>query len=92
MRTVLTLALLPMALSGCFGSDPVRPPPPPTEIRIPVPVPCLTDGQVPAKPQFVTDAELGALGAYEFVTALHLDRLKRQNYEGKLEAAISACK
>jgi hypothetical protein len=61
----------------------------PVEIKIPIPVSCIT--QLPARPYFITDEELEKMKDGNFVTALNLDRLKRQSYELELEAILTAC-
>jgi hypothetical protein len=76
--------LLVLLLSGCSLL-----PPKIQEIKIPVPVSCIET--TPSKPSLITDAELIKLDDGKFVTALHLDRLKRQNYEAELEAILSGC-
>ena len=58
-------------------------------VKIPVVVSCVKF--IPKKPLFTTDAELAKIKDGNFVTALHLDRLKRQNYEAELEAILAGC-
>jgi tetrahydromethanopterin S-methyltransferase subunit C len=58
------------------------------EVKIPVPVSCVTNI---VKPNFITEAQLKEMQAGNFVTALHIDRLKRISYIAELEAVISAC-
>jgi hypothetical protein len=60
-------------------------------VEIPTGTPCLTRDKVPQKPQLVTDAELKAMRADTFVAALYHDRLKRIDYEAKLEATLEGC-
>lgn len=72
-----------LLLAGCAIQQPVR------EVKIPVPVSCIKE--IPAKPDFVTDMQLMSMTNYQFVTALHADRLLRRDYESMLEAVISAC-
>ncbi|MDO8715714.1 MAG: hypothetical protein Q7J73_02760 [Dehalococcoidales bacterium] len=86
MRTILLLPFL--VLTGCATTDI---PPPPSETKIPVGVSCLTRDQVPAKPVFVTDAQLAVKPSAQLVLSLAGDRLERQEYEGKLEATIKGC-
>lgn len=87
----LILIALAFILSACATTMPPCPPGQTVKIEVPVPVPCLANGTLPPKPVLLTDAQLSELGAYEFVTALHLDRLKRQTYEDQLAAALTAC-
>lgn len=61
----------------------------PIEVKIPVAVSCVKF--IPKKPVFTTDAELAKIKDGNFVTALHLDRLKRQSYEAELEAILAGC-
>jgi PBP1b-binding outer membrane lipoprotein LpoB len=58
-------------------------------VNIPVIQPCVLFA--PVKPSLISDAELLKMIDGNFVTALHLDRLKRQSYEAELEAIISGC-
>ncbi|WP_137719363.1 hypothetical protein [Methylobacillus flagellatus] len=58
-------------------------------VEIPVPVSCID--QIPARPQLITDAELMELQPGQFVTALHVDRLKRDGYQANLEALLEGC-
>lgn len=77
-----------LSTAGCATTTT---PPPPIETQIPVGTPCLTADKVPARPDFVTDAQLAAKPDGQLVLALGSDRLARQDYEGKLEATISGC-
>lgn len=76
--------LIILLLSGCSLL-----PPKVQEVKIPVIVPCVFF--TPVKPSLISDAELFIMLDGHFVTALHLDRLKRQSYEAELEAVIAAC-
>lgn len=64
-------------------------PPKTIEVKIPVIVSCIKI--LPAKPDFITDEVLSEYTQGNFVTALHIDRLKRQSYEAELEAVLSGC-
>lgn len=75
-------------LSGCSVIQPK--PADVVQVKIPVPVDCL--GEIPKKPNFISDADLIELESAEFVKALHTDRLQRDIYETLLEAAIEGCK
>ena len=87
-RTMLFLASL--LLAGCGATRPADPPAPiVTEVRIPVRVECIEE--VPKRPDLVTDEELLQLDDGDFVTALHIDRLRRDGYEAQLEAAVEGC-
>lgn len=71
-------------LAGCATQQTVK------EVKVPVPVSCIKE--IPQKPVMVTDSQLMQMTHYEFVTALHADRLTRKDYEAMLEAVIQACK
>ena len=76
--------LIVLLLSGCSLL-----PPKVQEVKIPIIVPCVKYS--PVKPNLITDAELLKMIDGNFVTALHLDRLKRQSYEAELEAVLAGC-
>jgi hypothetical protein len=76
-----------MVLAGCADVA-TRPG---DAVQIPTGTPCLTRKEVPAKPDLVTDAQLKAMRADTFVASLYHDRLKRIDYEAKLEATIEGC-
>lgn len=78
-----TAALL---LTGCAHQLTV-----PAEVKVPVPVPCLKAEDKPARPALKSDAELLALDRYKRTLALWVERLERQAYEAKLEAAVEGC-
>lgn len=81
MRAALPLLLL----AGCASTPAL-----PERVEVPVPVPCVA--QVPARPEFVTDAQLRAMGDYALILSLAKDRLQRRQYEAEVEAVIAACK
>jgi len=58
---------------------------------MPVGTPCLTPDQVPAKPEFVTDAQLAIKSDDSLIFSLAADRLARQGYIVILEAKLSGC-
>ena len=60
-------------------------------VDLPVGTPCLTRAQVPEKPQLLSTEQFKALNGDVFVTTLWNDRLKRIDYEEKLEARIIRC-
>jgi len=60
-------------------------------VEIPTGTPCLTLADVPEKPQLLTTDAFKTLRGDSFVTALWHDRLKRIDYEEKLEARIIKC-
>lgn len=84
-RACVLLALAAFA-GGC---ETVRTVEIPRELRIPVPVPCIT--QPVERPAFITDRELAAADDYTLVIELARDRLKRRQYEVKLEAQLAGC-
>jgi PBP1b-binding outer membrane lipoprotein LpoB len=77
--------LLVLLLSGCALVSP----PKVVQVKIPVMVSCIQS--MPTKPSFITDVELIKMIEGNFVTALHIDRMKRQSYEAELEAILTAC-
>lgn len=76
--------LLILLLTGCGLAAPKV-----QTVNIPVIQPCILFA--PVKPSLISDAELLKMIDGNFVTALHIDRLKRQSYETELEAVIKAC-
>ncbi len=78
--------LISLLLTGC---ETLSPKPIVTEVKIPVRVKCL--GEVPQKPNLITDAELIQLDPAKFVTELHKDRIQRDIYMTLLESAIAGC-
>lgn len=85
VRACVLLALA--ALAG--GCETVRTAEIPREVNIPVPVPCIT--RPVERPTFITDRELAAADDYTLVIELARDRLKRRQYEVKLEALLAGC-
>lgn len=73
-------------LSGCGLTPKV-----PDEVKVPVPVPCIAAEDRPARPQFMSDAELLALDRYRRTRALWGDRAEREGYQAKLEAVVEGC-
>lgn len=84
MRLLSTSALIIVNLTGCSLL-----PPKVVEVKIPYPVSCIE--AMPVKPDFISDANLIKMLDGNFVTALHIDRLKRISYIDDLEAVLSAC-
>lgn len=84
MRPVILL--LCVMVTGCASI-----PDAPTEVRIPYPVPCLTADQLPAKPQFVTDAALSVMTDGDLILSLAADRRQNQGYRAELESLLQAC-
>ena len=87
MKALFYLVLL--ILSGCVSTGTL--PDVPKETLIPVGKPCLTQDQVPTKPDFVTDTQLAKMNDEQFVLDLATDRLLRMDYEEKLEARLAGC-
>jgi hypothetical protein len=79
--------LLLILLSGCSI---LQPKPEKVAADDFVIVPCVD--QAPAHPEFVTDEQLRAMNAPEFVTALHIDRNRRMIYISDLEAIVAGCR
>lgn len=86
IKTILLLS--PIWLAGCSILQPK--PPEVITVKVPVQVKCL--GEVPEKPNLITDAQLVALDAPSFINAIHIDRLTRDIYEAKLEAVVEGCR
>jgi len=82
-----TMFLLMLALAGCSATVSSVP----KETLVPVPVLSVTPDQVPPRPDLVTDTQLDAMDDGALVLSLGSDRLKRQVYEGKLEAVLQSC-
>jgi len=72
-------------LTGCSSLPATRT----VDVKVPVPVTCLT--ALPARPAFMTDAQLKAGSDYQVVNNLLADRLARQYYISQLEAALTGC-
>lgn len=84
------LAILAVLASGCSMLPTDPPAPMVTTVQVPVAMSCIDT--VPARPALISDADLLALPEGNFVTALHIDRLRRDGYEAQLEALIEGCK
>lgn len=89
MKTIILLALT-IFLCSCSLTPKMPDPPKIVEVKVIVPVNCL--GPLPTKPDLISDASLILLQPGSFVTALHIDRLKRDMYMAELEAGIEGCK
>lgn len=76
-------------LVGCAANQPLESPAKVEIVKVPVSLPCVQN--LPVKPIFIKDSELIALNESAFVTALHIDRLLRDAYISKLEAAYAGC-
>ena len=74
-----------LALNALKSGSPLNP----VQVKIPIPVSCITVS--PVRPDFITDEELKKMKDGNFVSAPHLDRMKRQSYELELEAILIAC-
>ena len=84
---VLACSLL---MAGCSTTQPVpavisRP----VEVKIPVPVPCIS--AIPAGPDFMTDRVLLQGSGAQVFDKVWADHKMRQDYEGELLAALTAC-
>jgi hypothetical protein len=92
MRLAILLCLLIVftaCLNGCAGAPKIPPAPEVVEIKVPYLVPCID--AMPAKPTINSDMDLLALNNYDFVQAIHTDRLKLDEYALKLEIIALAC-
>ena len=83
------ILVIALALAGCGGIEAEKPR---ASIKVDMPIPTSCIKETPKHPDFVTDIKLNAMSAYQFVTALFVDRLQRDGYEAQLEAALDACK
>jgi len=79
-------ALIVLLLAGCATRLPAT-----VEVQVPVAVPCVQADEIPARPAFLADRDLYALGDYDLVLSLAKDRRQRQVYEALLEGVLSAC-
>jgi hypothetical protein len=93
MKTALLAMMLIIlaTLSACAGKQ-VRPPPAPevVEIKTVIPVPCVDE--LPERVKIHEDFELLAMNDYDFVQAIHSDRLALDKETSKLWAILTACK
>lgn len=90
MLIVTCLILIVWLLSGCAINNPPRAPGIPPVINMPVQVPCIAS--VPEKPKLHTDAEMMVMDDYTLAITLLVDRIKREIYESRLEAALDGCR
>jgi len=77
-------------LTGCAHIPGISEAPDVVVSKIPVLVPCVD--KLPEAPIFHTDVELKAMDDYSATIALLQDRVKREEYEDKLNAALTGCK
>lgn len=80
------LSVIVLSLTGCAGLPEV-----PREVKIPYPVPCLDSKDLPAKPQFVTDAELAKMSDADLIISLRTDQLEYRKYVPLIEAIVQGC-
>lgn len=78
-----------IAMLSTYGCSTI--PEPPKEVMIPVPVPCLSASDLPAKPDFVTDAALSVMTDGDLILSLAADRRQNQGYRAELEAVLTGC-
>ena len=81
--------LLMIIVTGC--QTPARIPPAPkiVEVKTAYPVPCVES--IPDKPFVHDDFDLLALSDYDFVQAIHKDRLILDDYSRKQDILLKAC-
>jgi hypothetical protein len=87
---VCILLIFSACISGCTSAPKIPPAPKVVEIKVPYTVPCVD--VMPDKPAINTDMDLLALNDYDFIQAIHTDRLKLDDYALKLETILLACK
>lgn len=80
--------LLAMLLTGCACFKE----PEPQIVRVEVPVTQKCVKELPARPAFVTDAEMKAMSDYQLVLAMRRDQMMRRGYTAELEALVEACR
>jgi len=85
---LFVLCALLICLAGCATTDLAQAPS--TADRA-TPTPCLTRAEVPAKPAFVTDAQLLTVPEERVIFVLGSDRLARMEYESQIEAKLAGC-
>jgi len=85
MRSIFISILVVGVLLGCSHTQSV-----PDVVHVPVPVSCV--GDVQAKPQFQSDAELLALTDYGLVVSLARERRLYQGWTATLEAILAGCR
>ena len=87
---VLIVGLLVCMLASCATTKIETPSAPETvEVKIPYAVACVDS--VPARPMVHSTEALMALGDYDFIQALNLDRLLLLSHAAELEGALAAC-
>lgn len=74
-----------LIIAGCASQQTAVP------VRVQVSVPCLTQDQLPAKPQISADADLLKLSDGDLVLTIAGERIALRSYAGELEAVMSAC-
>ncbi len=79
-----------MLLTGCAGRLVNDPEPQVVRVEVPVQIPCRTE-RVP-RPAFAVDSLPIGATVDEQMRALRAERLQRQGYEARLEAAVEACR
>lgn len=84
----ITKSALPamLLLSGCASIPNL-----PKEVLVPVPVACIASSDLPAKPDFVTDAALSVMTDGDLILSLAADRRQNQGYRAELEAVLAGC-
>lgn len=89
MTKVIILLIL-LTLIGCAGHQVIPPAPKVVEVKIAYPVPCVDT--MPDKPKIHDDFDLLALNDYDFIQAIHVDRLALDKYSIQLESLLLTCK
>ena len=85
----LTIGLC-VVLAGCAGQVAEPPEPQLVRVEVPVQIPCKTERV--QRPAFAVDALPIGASIAEQMRALRAERLQRQGYELRLEAANEACR
>lgn len=85
----LILLLLIVFMAGCQTPAKIPPAPKIVEVKIAYPVPCVE--AMPDKPFVHDDFDLLALSDYDFVQAIHKDRLILDDYARKQDVLLRQC-
>ena len=83
MRIWLISAIL---LTGCASIRDA-----PKEVFIPVSVPCIEAKDIPAKPQFIADADLAKMSDADLIISLRTEQLAYRGYTPLIESLLQGC-
>jgi hypothetical protein len=88
MKYVILIVLL-LIITACQSPAKIPPAPKVVEVKILYPVPCVES--MPNKPFVHDDLDLLALNDYDFVQAIHKDRLILDEYARKQDILLKSC-